>query len=820
MTAMTFKRFALGISLRLLLIAALCSAPGLLLSQVEGRVFDKRSQEPMAFVTVVIEGSRQGTTTDIDGRFSLASARQGETLLFTFVGYESQRIEIGPDALSGFMRIELAAKAVALEAAEVRPGINPAEVLMRRVIERKDENNPENCCPFTYDSYNKLVFSGLLDSAIVGNPERLAELDSNAQSAYEYFEERHLLLMESISERRFIPPGHSSEEVKASRVSGISNADFVLLGTQLQSFSFYEDQISLLDYAYLSPLHRSAISKYLFTMEDTTYQAADTLFIVSFQPRSGSNFRGMKGLLYINSNGYALENVLAEPAEEGSDGLGIKIRQHYAFIDDRQWFPVQLNSDLVFKNISAGPFAVIGIGRSYIKNIRLDAPLRRRDVGQIALRMDPMSGRQPEAFWNAQRPNSLDSKELETYHFIDSLAEAENFDRKLAWLQAFGSGKVQLGYVSFDLAHLMRFNGYEGFRLGGGLESSERLMRRVSFGGYGAYGFRDREWKGGGFVKWKVLPPMGTELQVRVYSDVFERGGMRLPDQTSWLSDKSYYEFFLPVMDRLEVAEVGFKTRLPAYLSLNAAYRQGFLSYNNDYRERLEVNENITLLQARSPIQEVDLQLRWSHREVLYQTRRGLAPVQAKNPVVGVSLLAGATDDPDQQRSYLRLGVSMEHHISMPTLGKFSVLLHGGQVMGDAPTFRLFNLRSSGQSMSVATPYAFETVQAGSVLNDQYAVMHLRHSFRDLLFRAGKFRPHIVLVHSMAVGRMNEQLRHALSETVDLSHGYVESGLELQNLIRSGFSGIGVGAYYRYGAANTGDVNEDLFLKLVAGFVF
>lgn len=794
------------------------------MAQVSGRVYDSKTGAPLAFVNVVIEGVQSGTTSDIDGRFKVPSARQGEILIFTFVGYKKKTWQVSEvEAERMAVRIEMETEPVQLLEAVVFPGENPAERIMRRAIANKDLNNPEKCCPFTYDSYNKLVFTGLIDSTVAGNPEKIAALDTSDQKAYDFFENQHLLLMESISERRFIPPGHSSEEVKASRISGLSNPDFVLLGTQLQSFSFYDDEISLLDYRYLSPMQDGAIRRYLYIIEDTTYQAADTVFILSFRPRSGKNFKGMKGLLYINTNGYALENVLAQPADGSVGGMDIRIRQHYEYIDGRQWFPVQLNTDIIFKNAYVGPFEVIGIGRSYLKNIRLDAPLRRRDVGSIALRMDPLSTRQPNEFWQAQRFDSLDHREAKTYTFMDSLSKAENFDRKYQWLQNLAAGRVNWGLIDFDLTHLMRFNGYEGFRLGGGLRTSDQLMKRVSLGGYAAYGFRDKEWKWGTDITWKVRPRSATELKVATYTDVFERGGQSFPDETSWLSDKGYYLFFVNQMDRLSVGEISFKTRLPAYLTVSGAYRRGALQNNLGYAfTGTQSNEGVSVnsFPENLGIQEAELNLRWSHREVLYQTTSNLIQAGTKNPVLGASVTVGEVNATGVSSQYIRTGVSAEHTFRMPMLGNFTFFAHAGKLFGDAPALRMYNFRSSRQMWSVAAPFSFETIEPGTQLADEYAVLHLRHNFRDLLYRGKWFKPQFVLVHNMAIGRLNPNNRHLNLNVTAPEHGHVESGLEIQNIIRSGFTGVGLGAYYRYGAANVGDFQHDFVVKLVIGFVF
>jgi hypothetical protein len=82
----------------------------------------------------------------------------------------------------------------------------------------------------------------------------------------------------------------------------------------------------------------------------------------------------MEGQLFINTDGYALQNVLAKPSEPGQ-GLNIRIQQRYEKIDDKAWFPVQLNSDLELPMLQIPGMKAAGEGRSYMQNIVLNPPL-------------------------------------------------------------------------------------------------------------------------------------------------------------------------------------------------------------------------------------------------------------------------------------------------------------------------------------------------------------------------------------------------------------------------------------------------------------
>lgn len=63
-------------------------------SLITGRVTDASSGQPLVGVTIVIQGTTSGTTTDSDGRFSLNVPDLNIKLLFSYIGYEPQEISL------------------------------------------------------------------------------------------------------------------------------------------------------------------------------------------------------------------------------------------------------------------------------------------------------------------------------------------------------------------------------------------------------------------------------------------------------------------------------------------------------------------------------------------------------------------------------------------------------------------------------------------------------------------------------------------------------------------------------------------------------
>lgn len=72
----------------LLLVSSLSMAQGML----SGRILDKENRRPLTGASVVIKGTENGTTTDLQGRFELYTAAENGALEIEFIGYKARRI--------------------------------------------------------------------------------------------------------------------------------------------------------------------------------------------------------------------------------------------------------------------------------------------------------------------------------------------------------------------------------------------------------------------------------------------------------------------------------------------------------------------------------------------------------------------------------------------------------------------------------------------------------------------------------------------------------------------------------------------------------
>ncbi len=61
---------------------------------ISGKVTDKNSQEPVIGASVLIEGTTNGTITDVDGNFTLSNVPSKGTLAVSYIGYTTQKLPI------------------------------------------------------------------------------------------------------------------------------------------------------------------------------------------------------------------------------------------------------------------------------------------------------------------------------------------------------------------------------------------------------------------------------------------------------------------------------------------------------------------------------------------------------------------------------------------------------------------------------------------------------------------------------------------------------------------------------------------------------
>jgi len=805
---------------------------------LEGKVIDRNTGAVLPFVNMIVTGHPQiGATADIDGYFKISSPFHITFLTFSYVGYRDTLIPINNPSndIKGLV-IKLQEVSFKLQEVKILPGINPALRIIRYAINNKDRNNPEKVHSFAYDSYNKLYctadMKGATDTANSLDSVK-APLHTHADSirqahhfVQKLLKKQYLFLMESVSERKYLYPGHNYEKVIASRTSGLTNSPFALLAQQLQSFSFYKDQITIFDDDYLNPVSDAGIKRYSFIIEDTLFNGKDTVFVISFHPKSGKNFNAMKGVIYINTNGYAFQNVIAQPIRD-DQSMTIRIQQKYEFIPAPaemgirgQWFPVQLNTDWYYNNSMLTDTAVVMgsnsainpddehnklkvVSRSYIKNIVLDTALRKREFGRVEIEVDQNASNKTDAFWDQYRGDTLSKKEKATYKVIDSIGKANHFDSKLKWFETLSTGELKMGWLNMDMNRILNYNGYEKFRLGMGLHTNDAISKLVSVGGYGAYGTGDKAFKFGGDVGFIFDPYNHVKLDFAYQQDVIGAGMVSFYNDQSLLSTENYYNYFINNMDKMQKETVSLSFDALRYFQFNIFGDEQLRTTTNSYEFGVG-NDNVSFLTNQYWFTEAGVGFRFAYKENFVKSPFGMISLGTKYPIIWGNITQGFNNLLNGGYEYTKYDLKMSKNFTIPQAGYSSITITGGYVQGNVPYTLLYDSKGTYEKLTfqdfpLAVDNSFETMRINEFLSNRYVNLFYSHNFQSFLFRHKHFRPELKVVSHAGWGMLDNPGTQFGITYKTMDKGYYESGLELNNLLKSGFVHIGVGGYYRYG---------------------
>ncbi|GAB3541842.1 DUF5686 and carboxypeptidase-like regulatory domain-containing protein [Pontibacter brevis] len=782
--------------------------------EVQGIVRDARTREALPFVSIAANGGETGTTTNLDGEYRVLHNRPITRLRFSYVGYAPQVIY--PDS-SQTVNVYLQPSAAKLqEVVVLGSGENPAHRIIRLARQNRDRHRPENLQAYSYRTYNKFVLTATDARELdLSDTLQLSPQDSAYLRMRKLLDQQHLFLLESITDYAFLQPNLTNETILATRVSGLQQPSFGVVAAESRDFSVYDDMPVFFGKRYLSPLSTGSTRKYDFVLQETNVVGQDTVFIISFKPQRGKNFDGLEGLLYINSDGWAVQHVLAQSASD--DKRGIKLQQQYEQVGpQQQWFPTELDVELSvaqFNFIGHQPYAHL---RTYITNINLNPNLRRSDFGVVALQQKADAHLQPDDFYQGYRPDSLSVLEQRTYERLDSVGKAKNLDRTIRVMEYLLAQQVPLGPVSMDLTRLLRITAFEGLRLGMGAHTNSSFSERFIIGGYWAYGFKDEKAKYGGDAVAILHQPSELQLKAAFFEDVLEPGGRRFPFQRrSLLGDVR--PALLTRLDYTTHKSMAMSGRLFRYLQAQAMLRQeqrrstlGYVAADDAPRHAYNLTEAV-------------VSFRYAYGEKFIEQFNQLMPMANEYPVLWLQYTRGINGLLDGGYGYNKYDVRADFSFRHRTFGESSFTLAGGLVDGSAPIVSLYNgYGSYNREYYMYAGEGFETMRPFEFFSNRYAALFFSQNFGKRLLRTRFFQPDMIVVTNIGFGHLEQPLQGALPQAAyqTMQKGFYESGLLLSNIISSPFTGIGVGALYRYGPYTLDNVKDNLKIKMTLTLAF
>jgi hypothetical protein len=790
-------------------------------------VADSLTKHGLPFATIRLENQDRTLITGINGQCYLHGLTPDQRILISYVSYQNKAVVAG--SLNNGDTIFLASAAATLGEVIVRPQQDRIRRIVSMAIRNKSSHNPE-----LYDRYQCNIYYKMKLDIV---PVRKVAVDSAGSTAEPisikrrradgkkdtsvrktiFGKDNYLLISETYSRRYYRRPQQLQDVVIASRFSGLKKTYFANLVTEVLPFHVYSDYIPLNGNDYSNPIARGWQQRYEFFIEDEISHGADTTFILSFQPKKSTGTQGLKGLVYINNNGYAISHFIASTTDTASN-REIRLEQVYQFVHGK-WFPAELNYDLIFGTSKDQPFSTQINGHSIIDWVSFARTKEFRFNRAYTAKLHDSVDLRSSDEWRRFRRDSLSQREINTYHLLDSISKAKKLEKIIAASGKIGLGRLPIGKIDLDLLRLISSNDYEGTRLGAGLYTNEKLSRFYSIGGWAGYGLRDRVVKYGvsgtfylkgnrdNWVRVSHENDYQNAGNIRIHRDI-DRGGYR-----NWLlaqvdHKKEYSLTAHAQTGYLEIEILGLKQKLESRYENNFQYGGKF--YN------------------RFSVKEISLGLRFAYGEKRIPLFGFYFPIATKYPIFYFRTALGEVKSAEYSAPYLRALMGFTYSKRVNRWGKDNLRIEAGfiQSLDNKPFSRSLLLAAKGFRTDGLNYYAwggFLTFRAFDFFNDRYLSVLYKHDFEKNLWKLKWSKPYISIAHNMMYGGLDKVSKDANPGIATTSRGYHESGFLLNQLLQKNFFGtiylyLNAGIFYHWTNNPTFTNNGQFVIGISTGF--
>ncbi|GIZ09283.1 DUF5686 family protein [Flavobacterium sp. UMI-01] len=805
--------------------------------QVNGVVKDAQTNKALPFASVFTNG-KQLTTTDVDGKFTIEIPTSHTTFETTYPGYTKATLVISPNVT--FYPIYLS-PIKPICASKNNPHAALAAGIIQKAIASKKANNPKDRLQsFEFKSYNKLLVSAPPDSIskkidTVFIPKKrgfwLHKLDSTNYKFKETIDKHDLFLTEKVSHFQYKDKA-LKETILGTKMAGLKQPIYEIIGFSLQSFSIYDYKYELFETKYNSPIAYDAPSQYSYTLLDTVAVDDRMTYRIHFKNKRKSKKSGLEGVLYIDQNSYAI----AKAVMRIKGVLDISGTHEFEYLPQEGiWFPSAKKFKIV-KGKNDDDIKILGgtihfdgdvedsfskrkkqpsdyvslVSHTYNYDLQYNQPITVKK-SFVSIEIKDSALNKPAHFWDEHRTNSLSIREQKTYQALDSLFQKNRLESKIRFGRKAINGFIPLPYFDIDLRKLIRFNNYEGFRLGFGGTTNERFSKIFKIDGYTAYGTKDGTFK----------YHLGSAIRIGKFSNswigISYTDDVREIASTTFSIDKIPFKIYDPRPINISTFynHVSWRTYIetaiiPKTESIWELTHSEILP-KFDYAYNLN-NTLFTYYQMTT----AKVSLQWSPFSDFMQTPNGKIEIEKRYPKFTFQLTQSLPKVIENDFEFTKLDFKTEYEKKYLNGQKTHLLLQAGYALGDVPLTHLYNTSPNNitketiiQRITFAGKNSFETMFFNEFFSREFAYFQFKHSLnRVRLF--SKVKPSFVLVSRMAWGNLDQPEQHVGLNYKTLNEGYFESGVEFNQIL----NGLGLTAFYRYGPNQLPNFEDNIAIKL------
>lgn len=734
---------------------------------VQGSVKDFVSEEILPFVNVYFKGSSVGTTTDIDGNYYIKTNKPYDTLVISFIGYETiyRPLKVYQNQT---LNLELKESAAILKAVEIKYNKkdkykNPAWDVMRGFIGHRHENDRLYMRAHEYENYNQIqlyvteMAKGLQKARVVRKLlETVNKFDTIKSSSGKQL--IPLFYSESIGKSYYLgKPRRFYEHIQKNKFKGIALREGggvnTLIGSSRERLNFYKNTIPLFTKEFVCPLTTNWRVYYDYILESDQDTLEDVVcYRLRYSPKQSQNLT-FQGKVWISKKDFALKKITAQTHQNININFVEKIYVEANYVPVKEnlgankvyWMPESSVTELwlgeILENISKVQLKFTSVYNNYILNKPHPLPFYLSSVTVADDVSEP-----DENLWR-QKQQNMDSSVFAQGDYIreiiDSIGEVKPVKRLEKLLVLFSTGYHTIGKIDLGpYPYLYAFNDIEGHRFQLGFKTNGALTNKMTLSGSLAYGTLDKRFKYE--ADFRYIPLLKPWLvfnasysrdltQISLYDDRFNTGVLFNSFDNTGTGSSAFVRASLRSGTLIrpydhKVANLWVQSQFSKNFFQTVALRNRQLTpifpfeYKINNREQTnQININELILESRLSFNE---QWVFNRNQNTYSTLGTFKPVF-------VFRYTQALDFGNSNISYQKVEINMIHS-TLTNLGNLTYRIQAGRFLQPVPYLLIES--HPGNPTPFFSRNTFNLLEVFEYSSDQYVALFFNNNFNGLLF--------------------------------------------------------------------------------------
>lgn len=679
----------------------------------------------------------------------------------------------------------------------------------------------------TIVSANPDSISSTIDTIYKNRKKTKFKIDSSSYKFKRLITKQHLYQLEKVSDV-FVKNNRKKEEILGIKMAGLKQPIYELIGQEFIPTDFLKDQLKFLTFTIKNPLSIYGFSNYKFTIDEQYVNVNSNLLKLNFTSITLFKKNKVNGYYIVNKNTFAVQkavfiikgivNIQSETIFEWSK-------------KGKNWFPTTQNL-LVTKGSHNQNINILGetirfdnlqtnnskkfdytqdlylkLSRKFL-NYNFEESSKKQHY-QIQIDKNAISNK--DLFLTFFEKDSLDFRSNQTHRTLDSIVTVDRIEKKIYFGKKLINGQIPFSFFDIHARHLFKYNNQEGFRVGIGFSTNDRLSNWFKLFGYGAYGTKDGVFKSqiGGSLR--VSKKTDTWLSGSFTDDITEFADITL------LADSKKFKLYDPRPFNIST----FYSHQTYAINVESKFISNVESILNLSKTRINPLFDYVYQPNHAPIDFYNLTLatlsfEWSPYSQFLQSPQQIIEVEKNYPKFLLQLTQALPNFFESDLNFTKIDTRIQHEKKYISGQKTTLLWQAGISLGQTPLSHLYSVAPNNldknsllRRITFASKTSFETMIFNEFYSDRYTFLQLKHYFNKIVL-SKSIKPIFVLGSKAAFGYLSHPEYHAGITFKTMEKGFFESGLEIQNI----FKGFGISSYYRYGPYQLPRWEDNLAIKI------